>query len=117
MRGVRESACETGGIGIWIARRRLMERIHHPPNFGGNDDFVPRNTAQAGAEARFGKTISVMRRSVEQTNASLISLFDRRDRHLLIEQLIKVADRPHPLANHGERQIRPVASFETTHLH
>src|SRR5271163_5084790 len=71
-RGVRESACETGGISIWIAWRRLMERIHHPPNFGGNDDFVPRNTAKAAAEARFGKTISVMRRSVEQANAGLI---------------------------------------------
>ena len=73
--------------------------------------------AQAAPETRFGKTIAVMRRRIKNPDPARNRLLHRRNRRLLVELCIQIANRRGAEPDSGEIHPRAVPRSKMPDLH
>src|ERR1700728_438316 len=110
-------AGEAGRHDVAARLGRLGEGVHDAADLGRHQDLVTLRAPEPRAHACLREPIAVMGGRIEHLDAARERLLDGRDRRFLVEQLIEVAKRASPLADHGKRESLAVPSLYASRFH
>ncbi len=106
-RAVREAARETRRHDVGARRGDGRKRVHAAPDLGREQEGVAWDVAQACPAARFGESVAVMRRRIEDPDACPISIGNGGRRLHFAELAEEVAQRRRAEAEGVKASSRP----------